>query len=323
MDVGRRSLLIAAAAAGSAAALTVRAASAAIDSAVDRFARLPATASCLIEAADPKPGWSAGHDPAAALFIGSAVKTFILAQYLRDVEAGVRSEDDQKAIDDRVRSPSSPVFLDLSGTTPARSVLEAMIAHSDNTATDVALATVGPDRVRALIAAMGLSSVRIPHSTRRLFSYLAGAPEGADLGWAEMQRLAKGELAGKPRAPVNDQETMVGSAADMVRWYRAALQPSFFAKPETRIEFKRIQAMADALAYVVPADTPAYGKGGSIDWKDFHCFSLAGQMVVRTVPVTFCFTINWNGPDDSVSTVFPAYKKAVADALQAAAQAIA
>ena len=326
MHVNRRALLIAAAAAGSAAA--ARPALAAgptpgVASAVERFAALPATASCLIDAADPKGGWTAGHDPAAVLFIGSAVKTFILAQYLREVEAGRLSESDQRPIDDAVRSPSSPVFLNLSGTTPARSVLEAMIAHSDNTATDVALAAVGPDKVRALIKEFGLTATRIPDSTRRLFSFLAGAPAGSDLGWQEMQRLATAAPAGKTRSPINDTETMVSSAEEMVRWYRTALQAGFFAKPETFVEFKRIQAMADSLALVVPPDTAAYGKGGSIDWGGFHCFCLAGQMITRQVPVTFCFTINWTGPDDSVASVFPAYKTAVADALREAAQALA
>ena len=326
MDVNRRALLIAAAAAGSAVgARPVLAAgpTPGLAAAVERFAALPATASCLIDAADPKGGWTAGHDPAAVMFIGSAVKTFILAQYMRDVEAGRLSESDQRRIDDAVRSPGSPVFLNLSGTTPARSVLEAMIAHSDNTATDVAIAAVGSDRVRALIKEAGLATVRIPDSTRRLFSYLAGAPEGSALGWPEMQRLATAAPAGKTRPPINDKETMVSSAEDMVRWYRTCLKPAFFAKPETFVEFKRIQAMADSLALVVPPDTPAYGKGGSIDWESFHCFSLPGQMIVRQVPVTFCFTINWTGPDESVASVFPAYKAAVADALSEAARAIA
>jgi hypothetical protein len=33
----------------------------------------------------------------------------------------------------------------------------------------------------------------------------------------------------------------------------------------------RIQAMADALVHVVPPETVAYGKGGSIDWQGFYC----------------------------------------------------
>ena len=48
-----------------------------------------------------------------------------------------------------------------------------------------------------------------------------------------------------------------------------------------------MQAMADAIALVVPADTVAYMKGGSIDWNGFHCLAVAGQMIVRDTPVTY------------------------------------
>lgn len=293
-----------------------------VAAAVARFAAIPASASCLVEADHPERPWKTSHAPDTLLFVGSAVKTFILAQYLRDVESGRLSEDEQKAVDDAVRSPGSPVFLNLTGTTPARSVLEAMIAHSDNTATEVALAAVGVERARALIAEAGLSRTRIPTSIRRMFSYLAGEPEGSDLDWDGMKRMAAGRLSGPARSPMNERETMVSTADEMVRWYRRALKGEFFEKPETLTEFKRIQAMADAIALVVPPDTAAYAKGGSIDWQDFHCFSLPGQMVVRGVPVTFCFTINWTGPDDSVAPMFRLLRDRVADVLQKAAAAV-
>ena len=293
-----------------------------VQAAVDRFARIPATASCLVVVDHPTTPWRAAHDPAARLFVGSAVKTFILAQYLRDVEAGRLAEDTQVTIDDQVRSLSSPVFLKLTGTTPAVSVLEAMIAHSDNTATDVAMGAVGADRVRGLIAQAGLKQTQIPDSTRRLFSYLAGAPEGTDVGWSGMQRLAEASPAGSARLALNDRQTMASTAEDMVNWYRQALTGTFFQKPGTLVEFKRIQAMADALVHVVPPDTVAYGKGGSIDWQGFHCFCLPGQMIVGKVPVTFCFTINWTGPADGIGAIFQSYKTAVADVLREAAQAV-
>src|SRR3954468_13589802 len=70
-----------------------------LQAAIDRFAVLPA-ASCLIAADSPGKPWRASHQPAARLFIGSAVKTFILAQYLRDVEAGRLTEDTQMPVDD-------------------------------------------------------------------------------------------------------------------------------------------------------------------------------------------------------------------------------
>jgi beta-lactamase class A len=325
MKLGRRSVLALTASAVVAPAIierfVARDGGDRVQATVAGFAKLPVTASCLVVAEHPTTPWQASHDPAARLFVGSAIKTFILAQYLRDVEVGRLSEDQQIPIDDKVRSLSSPVLLNLSGTTPARSVLEAMITHSDNTATDAALALVGAARVRALIAEAGLQATQIPDSTRRLFSYLAGAPEGVDLGWEGAQRMATGALAGPARTPLNDHQTMASTAEDFVSWYRQALRGAFFKKPETLVEFKRIQSMADAIPEVVPPDTAAYAKGGSIEWQGFHCFCLPGQMIVGKVPVAFCFTINWTGPNDGVAAIFQAYKAAVTDVLHEAAQA--
>ena len=292
-----------------------------LKAAIDRFAMLP-DASCLVVADHPAKPWQASHRPAVRLFVGSAVKTFILAQYLRDVEAGKLAEDTPMSIDDSVRSLSSPVFLKLTGTTQAVSVLEAMIAHSDNTATDMAIGAVGADRVRVLIAQARLKQTQIPESTRRLFSYLAGAPEGVDVGWSGIQHLAETSPT-NPRPALNDRQTMASTAEDMVAWYRQALAGTFFQKPGTLVEFKRIQAMASALIQVVPPDTMAYGKGGSIDWQDFHCFCLPGQMIVGKVPVTFCFTINWTGPSDGVGAIFQSYTAAIADVLREAARGVA
>lgn len=331
MTLNRRHLAALAASSLAVPAIVSRAAAQAqgggarVQAAVARFTALP-SASCLVVADHPTAPWQAAHLPAARLFIGSAVKTFILAQYLREVEAGRLTEDQQMKIDDSVRSLSSPVFLNLTGTTPARSVLEAMIAHSDNTATDVAMAASGVDKVRALIAEAGLGATQIPNSTRRLFSWLASAPEGVDLGWEGVQRAVAappvGSGAGATRPALNDHQTMASTAEDMVRWYRQALRGTYFRKPETLLEFKRIQAMADAIVHVVPPDTIAYANGGSIEWAGFHCFCLPGQMIVGQVPVTFCFTINWTGPDDGVGAIFTSYAGAVADVLGEAAKAV-
>ena len=326
MTIDRRRVLALAASACAAPALVNTAGAAGdparVQAAVERFARLSPTTSALVVAEHLAAPWRVAHDPGARLFVGSAVKTFILAQYLREVEAGRLTEKAQVAIDDAVRSPASPVFLKLTGTTEARSVLEAMIAHSDNTATDVALAAAGPAQVRALIAAAGLKDTQIPDSTRRLISYLAGAPEGVDIGWDGVLRVEKGDMPGTPRNPMNDKQTMVSTAEDLVRWYQQALRGAFFNKPATLAEFKRIQAMADAIAMTVPPDTVAYGKGGSIDWEGFHCLAFAGQMIVAKVPVTFCLTVNWNGPNDKVAAMMDGYITAVAEVLREAAQAV-
>ncbi len=249
------------------------------------------------------------------LFVGSAIKTFILAQYLRDTETGRLSEDTQMAVGPEVWSPGSPVLLQLQGTTSARSVLEAMIAHSDNTATDIALNAVGADRTRQLIASAGLANTRIPDSTRKLFSYLAGAPNGTDIGWEGMKKMAEGIMPGTPRPAINEHQTMMSTAAEMARWYEQALAGTFFQQPETRLEFKRISAMADAMPMMVPEDIMGYGKGGSIDWENFHCLCGAGQMAQPGRRTSFCFILNWTGPDDSVADTMTAFKQRSRQAL--------
>lgn len=290
--------------------------------AMDEFAALPAEASGLVSAQPGTAGWEVAHAPEARMFVGSAVKTFILAETLREVEAGRLAEDAQRPIDDTVRSLVSPVFEHLTGTTQLRNVLEAMISHSDNTATDAALAACGVDKVRTLIAQAGLTQTQIPNSTRQLISYLAGAPYGVDLGWSGMQALQKGKSFGTPRPPLNDVQTMASTAREMVQWYQAALTGAYFAKPETLTEYKRILSMADAIPQGVPPDVAAYGKGGSIDWNDFHCFAFAGQMIPGGVKVTFYFTINWRGEANGVQPMFRAYKKAASGVLSAAQKAV-
>ncbi len=234
----------------------------------------------------------------------------MLGQYLRDVEADLLSEDEQLAIDDSVRNVGSSVFLNLAGTTQARSVLDAMFAYSDNTATDLATRTVAADRVRALIAQLGHSSIRIPNSTRLFISYILGAQAGVDLGWPGIK-----DPPGPPRPPLNDVITLAGSARDFVSWYEQALAGAFFAKPETLTEFKPIQAESVQILLTVPPDTPAYGKGGEVTLNGFNAKSFAGQIVVGSgegqTPVTFCFIVNWNGPMSDFPAVETAYFAAI------------
>lgn len=122
-----------------------------LDSALRQFQTLPGTQSYLIHVGNGGSQGRIDYHPTRLLFVGSAYRTFVLAQYLLDVEAGLLSDKEQLAIDDSVRMFST-VFFEMAGTTTATSVLEAMITHSDNMATDRATLKVGADRVRALIA---------------------------------------------------------------------------------------------------------------------------------------------------------------------------
>ena len=247
--------------------------------------------------------WTAGLQPDQTMFVGSAVKTFMLAEYLRSDLSDLAVMN----IDDSIRSISSTVYgdqtlagqpypdLKLDGETLARSVLEAMITHSDNTATDAILAAVGADNVRDLIESVGLDSVSIPESTRRLFAYLASGQD-ADVSWETLQQYVDNPPDKQPA--INDVQSMLASASDMVRWYETALlDPSFFSAADLA-QFKRISSMADALHVVVPDNLASYGKGGSITWNDFGCISVSGQMIMPTmvpgqpwIPLTFSFNL--------------------------------
>jgi beta-lactamase class A len=109
-----------------------------------------------------------------------------------------------------------------------------MIAHSDNTAPDIATEKVGADRLRALIAEAGLSSIRIPESTRLFRSYILGAAAGVDLGWPGVLHRP-----GPLRSPLNDAITLAGSAtppAPMItRWSSAPKCPRVFLSAETAV----------------------------------------------------------------------------------------
>lgn len=293
---------------------------AALAEAVRIAAALPGDSAVLIEASGPKGSLRAGHRVDAPIFVGSCVKTFILAAWLLEVEAGRLSLSEALRVDDTLRAPVSPVLGGLTGTMAARPVLEAMIAHSDNTATDIALHRVGVEKVRALIGRMGLAGTRVPESTRIMVSTLAGAPPGEDLGWAGIQRLIAGPAMPGQRPVLNPYQTMASTAQDMCRWYAAVLAGQIFASAAGLAEFKRISTMADAMPLVAPPDVMAYGKGGSIDWNGVQALAVAGQMVDGPVRANFFWGANWPGEPDSVP---PVLERLTASIRAALARAIA
>jgi beta-lactamase class A len=293
------------------------------EEAMTAFAALPGTTSAFLAVDDPAGAWQLGHMPDRPLFVGSVVKTFILAAYLLAVQDNGLTLAEQLPVNDEVRSLVSPVLGELTGTLPARSVLEAMIAHSDNTATDIALKKIGVEAVRAMVARLPLTGVRIPTSTRRFISYLAGAAPGQDLGWPGVLAVASDRLPGPPRAILNDGETMSAPASVLVAWYRYVLSGRLFSSETALSEFRRISAMADGLSFAVPPGIAAYGKGGSVVWHGENALSIAGQMVVRGIPATFCFSYNWEGGAESVEPATAVVVPAVRAVLRAVATRIA
>jgi beta-lactamase class A len=129
------------------------------------------------------------------LFVGSAFKTFVLCEALRqadtpDVVQTISQR--QLALDASVWSVDSATFNPphLTGMVSERTALEAMILHSDNTGTDMSIKLVGPDNMRGFIASAGLTNTLVPDSTRVFFGYLVGAPHYKTFTWDDLLAAA-------------------------------------------------------------------------------------------------------------------------------------
>ncbi len=265
---------------------------------VEEFERLPGTRGMKIWApADRGREFVAAIEPAKALFCASSFKGFVLAEYLRQMEAGRTSLGELLDVDERVWSLGAPVLTPLpgrmSGQYQAQSTLEAMISRSDNTATDMALARIGVDRVRDFIASIGLQNTRIPNSTRQFFAYVSGAPNWQTIGFADLlAHLQAGETPAD--RIVNDVQTMAVSPHDFVSFYSRALQGRFFERAQTLTTFRSILALADAIPLTMPLGVNAFMKGGSIDFGGQHGLSIAGGVFIPPRRwVYYSLMINW------------------------------
>lgn len=265
---------------------------------VDEFNRLPGTKGLKIWApADRGREFTVSIEPEQALFCASSFKGFVLAKYLRQVEAGSASLGELLTIDDRVWSFGAPVLTPLPGTMSgqyqAQSTLEAMISRSDNTATDTALRRIGVEQVRSFIASIGLQNTRIPNSTRQFFAYMFGAPNWPTIGWADLLALAATDPKPIDRM-INGVQTMAVSPHDFVSFYSRALQGAFFRRPETLQTFRSVLALADAIPLTMPLGVNAFMKGGSIDVGGEHALSIAGGMFIPPRRwAYYSLIINW------------------------------
>ena len=315
MTISRRSFLAAtlAGAVSSAAPLAVEAAprrpGALQRRIVREFDQLPGRKSLkiLVPRAGRLPAWSVERDPDLPLFVASAIKSWVLAEYLRQVEAGTATLEEHLPVDDRIWSVISPVLMDdppdngVSGIIQARVALEAMIAHSDNTGTDMALKRVGADNVRAFIAGIGLLSSRIPDSTRQFFGYLAGSPNWQHLTWLELiDALVNQPPTGPPL--INDVVTLVSTANDFVSFYSRALQGEFFQQEASLRTFCHILTM-EVGSEVFPLGLTGFSKGGSFEFRQEHVLSLAGGVFIpQRRWAYFSVICNWvNGEGGSTA----------------------
>jgi beta-lactamase class A len=243
-----------------------------------------------------KPEFLVESNAAKRMFVGSAIKTFILCEALRQADSPKVVQTlraTQLSLDASVWSLDSAMFNppNLIGKVSQRTALEAMIMHSDNTGTDMSIKHVGPDRVRELIASIGLKETMISDSTRSLFSYMLGSKTPKTFSWEDIGAAANSPIV---NSPLNTVETMASSADDFISYYSRALQGDFFKNKETLQEFRRILSLGDAIwSLPLPLGVSAFCKGGSIDVAGFHALCVPGGMLFDGRWVYFCLTFNW------------------------------
>jgi beta-lactamase class A len=291
---------------------------------IELLSALPGTKSIKLWAPPDagRPAWSATLQPDRELVIASAFKAFVVAEYLRQAEETldptaaaplavqlVEQMQEELPLDESVFTLGSPIFNppNLTGKVTARTTLQAMILESDDTAADMLLARIGPERVRGLIADLGLRQTRIPDSTRQYVGYVFGDPDWRTLTWERLLPLVE-NTPYPPRLALNDEITMASSADDLVAFYARALSGEIFRYPETRAAFRTILSLKDEIAQVFPLGVNAFVKGGSLDAFSDHVLSAAGGMYVAQRWVYFALILNWDDAEaGSVASIGPAF----------------
>jgi hypothetical protein len=137
---------------------------------------------------------------------GSMFKLYVLGAVAEAVAAGDLAWDQPLTVTDDVKSLPSGDLQDVpSGTTvTVQEAAEKMIAISDNTATDLLMATVGPEAVERAFADLGHHDPKLNRpvlTTRALFQLGWGA--GGSGGEARTQWVAAGDDPAAKRAVID------------------------------------------------------------------------------------------------------------------------
>jgi beta-lactamase class A len=273
-----------------------------------------------------KPGFQVEQNASRQMFVGSAIKTFILCEAMRQADSPdvvKKISSTQLPLDAGVWTLDSSILNppNLIGKISLRTAMEAMIIHSDNTGTDMSMLHAGADNVRKFIAGAGLRQTQVPDSTRTFFGYLLGAKNYKTYTWEDLCAAANLPIVNPPLNPV---ETLASSADDMVRYYTRALAGGFFQHKETLAEFRRILSLGDAIALLpVPLGVSAYCKGGSIDVPGSHAVCASGAMTFGDRWVYFSMTINWDAKETTDPKTTNAFLAAGSRALTMVKDALA
>lgn len=253
-------------------------AEASVPALIDTLKGLPGQTSLAIYDLGPgAPKLVQGHNPQAVLPVGSAFKLVILAELVRQIEAGQRKWDDTITLDGRELPAGGFNQLPKGSAVPIRGLAEKMISVSDNSATDLLLFALGREKVEAMQKTLGVAdparnrpflstmeAFKVKGIARLRDRWLAGDEKTRRAMLPEIDAAPTSELSGlfadgKPIAP--DRIEWFYSPLDMARimdWLRQHSESGAGA------EARRILAINPGIG---PTAAKGYGyvgyKGGS------------------------------------------------------------
>jgi len=155
------------------------------DAVVGELKKLPGKASLAVaKLTKDGPELISSYQPDDPLALGSAFKLYVLAELVREIEAGTRKWDDVVHLDESSLSlPSGQLQSWPVGSPLTLHTLAAlMISQSDNTATDEMIHTLGREKVESALEATGMANPQldIPFLTTLELFRLKGSPFGKD-----------------------------------------------------------------------------------------------------------------------------------------------
>lgn len=216
-----------------------------------------------------------GRNDSERYEVGSCFKAFVAAGCCRQVSSGIHSWDDLLRVDPERRVPSSARaehWPDGSMVT-LHEAANAMIAVSDNTATDMVMDVVGHESVVAMIERAGLSGTVVPRSTRAVY--------------AQDEHVR----------PIACESTM----RDLTGFYATVLSSRSPLDERAQNDFRWLMRQEDLEQGTTwPDGMVCYRKSGSLEPPPVFAMAMAGAFATGHYRAEFAFAINLEPSDDTI-----------------------
>ncbi|MDG2535432.1 serine hydrolase [Sphingomonas sp. HITSZ_GF] len=212
-----------------------------------------------------------GYNADKPYAIGSAFKLVILAELVRETNAGARKWDDLVTLDGSAL-PGGGYTMKPRGTQVSlRELATQMISISDNSATDILLKTLGREKVEAMMPVLGIAD---PARNRPFLSTLEMFKLKGVAGLAERylardeagrRKLLDGEIAGVPNILINATSfnTKTPKLIDTFEWFES---PNDLVRVLDWLR-RNTEGPAGADARAVLSKNPGLGADAKARWQ--------------------------------------------------------